>query len=50
MSTTPLGLERFFEQFASFCPARWADVGLADVGLANWVWFVGPPLAVSDPC
>ena len=50
MSTTPLGLERFFEQFAEFLPGPLADVGLADVGPANWVWFVGPPLAVSDPC
>ena len=50
MSTTPLGLERFFEQFAEFLPGPLGRDGLADVALANWVLFVGPPLAFSDPC
>ena len=44
--TTPSGLERFFEQFAA-SPGG-ADV-VAEVGLANWIEFSGPPLAVSDP-
>ena len=44
--TTPSGLERFFEQFAA-SPGG-PDV-LAEVGIANWIDFVGPPLAVSDP-
>jgi mannose-6-phosphate isomerase-like protein (cupin superfamily) len=43
--TTPSGLERFFEQFAD---APGPDA-LVEVGIANWVEFIGPPLAVSDP-
>jgi len=44
--TTPSGLERFFEQFAA---SPGGPDALADVGIANWIDFVGPPLAVSDP-
>jgi mannose-6-phosphate isomerase-like protein (cupin superfamily) len=43
--TTPSGLERFFEQFAE---ASGADV-LAEIGIANWIEFAGPPLAISNP-
>jgi mannose-6-phosphate isomerase-like protein (cupin superfamily) len=43
--TTPSGLERFFEQFAESADAD----ALAEVGIANWIEFAGPPLAVSDP-
>lgn len=43
--TTPSGLERFFEQCAE---APGTDV-LAEVGIANWIEFAGPPLSVSDP-
>lgn len=43
--TTPSGLERFFEQFAA---SPGPDV-LGEVGIANWIEFVGPPLSVSDP-
>ena len=47
--STPSGLERFFEQFAEL-PAGPVDRDrLATVGHANWIEFVGPPLAVSDP-
>jgi mannose-6-phosphate isomerase-like protein (cupin superfamily) len=47
--TTPSGLERFFEQFASLLPGPLDPEKLAAVGHANWVEFVGPPVAVSDP-
>jgi mannose-6-phosphate isomerase-like protein (cupin superfamily) len=47
--TTPSGLERFFEQSAELPPGPMDQGRLADVGLANWMEFVGPPLAVSDP-
>lgn len=46
--TAPSGAERFFEEFAGLGPsARPED--LATVGHANWIEFVGPPVAVSDP-
>jgi mannose-6-phosphate isomerase-like protein (cupin superfamily) len=47
--TTPSGLERFFEQFAELLPGPIGPEKLAAVGHANWVEFVGQPLAVSDP-
>lgn len=47
--TTPSGLERFFEQFADLLPGPMTGNELADVGVANWIEFAGPPLAVSDP-
>jgi mannose-6-phosphate isomerase-like protein (cupin superfamily) len=47
--TTPSGVERFFEQFAELLPGPVDRNKLADVALANWIEFVGPPLAVSDP-
>ena len=47
--TTPSGVERFFEQFAELLPGPVDRNKLADVALANWVEFVGPPLTVSDP-
>jgi hypothetical protein len=47
--TTPSGLERFFEQFAALLPGPADPEKLAAVGHANWVEFVGPPVAVSDP-
>jgi mannose-6-phosphate isomerase-like protein (cupin superfamily) len=46
--TSPSGVERFFEQFAAL-PAPVDGDGLAAVGHANWIEFIGPPLAVSDP-
>jgi mannose-6-phosphate isomerase-like protein (cupin superfamily) len=46
--TAPSGLERFFEQFAAL-PAPVDVHGLEAVGHANWIEFIGPPLAVSDP-
>jgi hypothetical protein len=45
--TTPSGSERFFEQAAELLPLD--AQALAAVGHANWIEFVGPPLAVSDP-
>ena len=47
--TTPSGLERFFEQFAALPPGPASPQTLAAVGHANWVDFIGPPAAVSDP-
>jgi mannose-6-phosphate isomerase-like protein (cupin superfamily) len=47
--TTPSGLERFFEQFAELLPGPIDRDRLATVGRANWIEFVGPPVAVSDP-
>lgn len=47
--TTPSGAERFFEQFAELPGGPIDRNMLADLGLANWVEMVGPPLAVSDP-
>jgi mannose-6-phosphate isomerase-like protein (cupin superfamily) len=46
--TTPSGVERFFEQFAALPGPADADA-LAAVGHANWIEFIGPPLAISDP-
>lgn len=46
--TSPSGVERFFEQFAALPGPTDADA-LATVGHANWIEFIGPPLAVSDP-
>ena len=47
--TTPSGAERLFEQFAELLPGPVDPNRLADLALANWIEFVGPPLAVSDP-
>jgi mannose-6-phosphate isomerase-like protein (cupin superfamily) len=47
--TTPSGLERFFEQFAELLPGPVGPEAVTAVGHANWVEFVGPPAAVSDP-
>jgi mannose-6-phosphate isomerase-like protein (cupin superfamily) len=47
--TTPSGLERFFEQFAELPPGQVDPQMIAALGHANWVEFIGPPLAVSDP-
>jgi mannose-6-phosphate isomerase-like protein (cupin superfamily) len=47
--TTPSGLERFFEQFAALLPGPVDQETLGAVGHANWVDFVGPPVAISDP-
>jgi mannose-6-phosphate isomerase-like protein (cupin superfamily) len=47
--TAPSGLERFFEQCAEVPPEQLGPADLAAVGLANWIEFAGPPLALSDP-
>ena len=47
--TTPSGAERFFEQCAALLPGPVSTETLVAVGHANWIEFVGPPLAVSDP-
>jgi mannose-6-phosphate isomerase-like protein (cupin superfamily) len=47
--TTPSGLERFFEQFAELLPGPVGPRAVAAVGHANWLEFIGPPAAVSDP-
>jgi mannose-6-phosphate isomerase-like protein (cupin superfamily) len=46
--TSPSGVERFFEQFAALAGPVDAEA-LAAVGHANWIEFIGPPLAISDP-
>ena len=46
--TTPSGLERFFEQTHEL-PRPPDPQDIATIGLANWMEFSGPPLAVSDP-
>jgi mannose-6-phosphate isomerase-like protein (cupin superfamily) len=46
--TTPSGLERFFTQSAALSPPLAPEV-LAEVGGANWLEFVGPPVGVTDP-
>ncbi len=47
--TTPSGLERFFHQFAEALPGPPDPDLLNTIGHTNWVEFVGPPLAISDP-
>ena len=47
--TAPSGAERFFEEFAALLPGPVSPETLTAVGRANWVEFVGPPVAVSDP-
>ena len=46
--TSPSGAERLFEQYAEL-PGPVSPEQLLELGHANWVDFVGPPLAVSDP-
>lgn len=47
--TTPSGLERFFARFAELPPGSIDPDALAEIGRANGIQVVGPPLAVSDP-
>lgn len=47
--TTPAGLERFFHEFAAILPGGVGPETLHEVGLANGIEFVGPPVGVSDP-
>ena len=47
--TTPSGLERFFEQFAALPPGPVSPETMTAVSHANWLEFVGPPAAASDP-
>jgi len=47
--TTPSGLERLFEDWAALLPGSPAAEALTAIGHANWIEFVGPPAAVSDP-
>lgn len=48
--TTPSGLERFFQEFATRVPEEASTPDfLAEVGLAHGIEFVGPPVGVSDP-
>jgi hypothetical protein len=46
---TPSRSERFFEQVAELLLGRLDAHALAADGHANWIEFVGPPVAVSDP-
>ena len=47
--TTPSGLERFFEQSSELLSDPVDPEALAELGRANWLDFVGPPLKISDP-
>ena len=47
--TAPSGAERLFEDYAGLLPGPVKPEDLATIARANWVEFVGPPLAVSDP-
>lgn len=47
--TTPSGLERFFEQFAELHADSVSWDSLSGVGESNWLEFIGPPLAVTEP-
>jgi mannose-6-phosphate isomerase-like protein (cupin superfamily) len=47
--TSPSGAERLFEDYAKLLPGPVPPEQLSALGHANWVDFVGPPLAVSDP-
>lgn len=48
--TTPSGLERFFEEGSELLSGDALDPeALAELGRANWLDFVGPPLKISDP-
>jgi mannose-6-phosphate isomerase-like protein (cupin superfamily) len=46
---TPSGMERFFEQYASLLQGPVDSQQLTAVADANWMEFLGPPLAESDP-
>jgi mannose-6-phosphate isomerase-like protein (cupin superfamily) len=46
--TTPSGLERFFQQWADL-PEPVDPQAIHAIGQANWIDFIGPPGAVSDP-
>ena len=48
MVTRPSGLERLFTESAALSPPLAHEV-LAEVGRANWLEFMGPPVEVSDP-
>jgi mannose-6-phosphate isomerase-like protein (cupin superfamily) len=45
---TPSGAERFFEQLADHGPTVDQDT-FTDIAHGNWLQFVGPRLAISDP-
>ena len=47
--TAPSGAERFFEDYDRHLPGPVEEDVLSAVARANWIQFVGPPLAVSDP-
>ena len=47
--TTPSGLERFFEEFATLLPGPVSPEDLTAVSHNSWIEFAGPPVAVSDP-
>jgi hypothetical protein len=45
----PSGVERFFEQYAELLPGPVDPEAFAAIAVTNWLEFIGPPLAVSDP-
>jgi hypothetical protein len=46
---TPADVERFFQQYAELLPGPVDPDAFAAIADANWLEFIGPPLAVSDP-
>ena len=47
--TAPAGAERLFEDYTRLLPDRVTPEAIEEVARANWVEFVGPQLAESDP-
>ena len=47
--TTPSGAERLFEDYTRLLPGPVDPERLSALARENWVEFIGPPLAVSDP-
>jgi hypothetical protein len=41
--------QRFFERFAALLPGPVSPETMTAVSHANWLEFVGPPAAASDP-
>jgi mannose-6-phosphate isomerase-like protein (cupin superfamily) len=47
--TAPSGAERLFEEYNSLLPGPVDPEMLSALGHDNWIEFIGPPLAISDP-
>jgi mannose-6-phosphate isomerase-like protein (cupin superfamily) len=47
--TAPAGAERMFDDFTSLLPGPVDPESVTEIARANWVEFIGPKLAESDP-